>query len=211
MQSSTDDVAIALLAFVVGAVRVGIALGTGERWGAGATIGLAFLVGGLVAFNYRENSDGGSGYLMMTEREALARVIHSEIGSGSPQQRLHVAWATRNLAAERHQSVVAMACTPCGPQELGRPVSSRQDARDVDRELAHYVLAAPQILDPTGGATHFINPALQDQLATREVAGYRGRPYERVRRTWSSSYGWEAYYRLGSDLELWGPKRERRR
>jgi len=26
---------------------------------------------------------------------------------------------------------------------------------------------------------------------------------------WSESYGWEAYYRLGPDLELWGPKRRR--
>ena len=168
---------------------------------------LALLVAALVVFRH---SEPGTVFSPVTEREALARVIRSEIGSGSPQQRLHVAWATRNLAAERGQSVIEMACSPCGPQQLGRPVSSRQEARDADRELADAVLAAPYLLDPTGGATHFINPVLQDQLAARRVSGYQDRPYERVRRTWSGSYGWEPYYRLGPDLELWGPKRVRR-
>ncbi len=167
---------------------------------------LALLAGGLLAF--RTTRGGGVSFLPMSEEEALARVIHSEIGSGSPQQQLHVAWATRNLAAERGQSIVAMACSPCGPQELGRPVSSRQDARDADRALAEAVLSAPALLDPTGGATHFINPALQDLLVARKVPGYT-RNYDRVRRTWSESYGWEPYYRLGDDLELWGPKRRR--
>lgn len=167
---------------------------------------LVFLAAGLLAF--RHTRGGGVSFLPMNESEALARVIRSEIGSGSPQQRLHVAWATRNLAAERRQTIVSMACSPCGPQELGRPVSSRQEPRDADRALAEAVLAAPALLDPTGGATHFINPVLQDQLVARKVPGYT-RSYDRVRRMWSDSYGWEAYYRLGSDLELWGPKRRR--
>lgn len=167
---------------------------------------IASLAAGIVAFRH---GDSPMPFTTMSESEALARVIHSEIGGGSAQQRLHVAWATRNLAAERGQSVVEMACSPCGPQELGRPVSSRQDATDADRQLAAAVLAAPALLDPTGGATHFINPLLQDQLAARAAPGYRGRPYERVRRTWSGSYGWEPYYRLGADLELWGPRRSR--
>jgi hypothetical protein len=167
---------------------------------------LALLLGGLLAF--RTTRGGGVSFLPITEEEALARVIHSEIGSGTPQQRLHVAWAARNLAAERGESVVQMACSPCGPQELGRPVSSRQEASDADRSLAEAVLAAPTLLDPTGGATHFINPILQDQLVARKVPGY-SKSYDRVRRMWSESYGWEPYYRLGSDLELWGPKRRR--
>jgi hypothetical protein len=172
--------------------------------GAGA---IALALGCLLAFRHTE---GVRLFSSMTEREALARIIRSEIGSGSAQQRLHVAWATRNLAAERRQSVVEMACSPCGPQELGRPVSSRQEAREVDRMLADAVLAAPPILDPTGGATHFINPVLQDQLVARKAPGYT-KSYERVRRLWSGSYGWEPYYRLGNDLELWGPKRTARR
>ena len=169
---------------------------------------LALLVGGLVAFRHDR---GGVGLFSdMSEREALARVIRSEIGGGSAQQRLHVAWATRNLAAERRQSLVQMACSPCGPQELGRPVSSRQDAREIDRLLADAVLAAPAILDPTAGATHYINPVLQDLLVARKAPGYT-KSYERVRKLWSESYGWEPYYRLGNDLELWGPKRISRR
>lgn len=139
--------------------------------------------------------------------EALARVIHSEVGSSSLQYRVHVAWATRNLAESRHQTVAAMVCSPCGPQEAGRPVSSRQAATDSDRELARSVLAAPRILDPTGGATQFVDPALQDELAAIPAPGYRGRPYRFVRRQWSEAYGWEPYYRLGPDLELWGPRR----
>ena len=145
------------------------------------------------------------------EAEALARVIRSEAGTSSLQQRIHVAWVTRNLATERRQTIAAMACAPCGPQQLGRPVSSRQDARDVDRELARHILASPVIFDPTGGATHFINPTLQDDLAASGRPGYRGRPYNEVRERWLNSYGWEPYYRLGPDLEVWGPKREARR
>jgi len=144
------------------------------------------------------------------ETEALARIIRSEAGTSSLQQRLHVAWVTRNLAGERRQSIAEMACSPCGPQEMGRPVSSRQDAMPVDRELARHVLAAPALFDPTGGATHFINPLLQDDLASRGRPGYRGRPYHEVRRRWMQGYGWEPYYRLGPDLELWGPTRAAR-
>ncbi len=139
--------------------------------------------------------------------EALARVIRSEIGTGSPQQRLHVAWATRNLAAERQQTIVEMACSPCGRQERGRPVSSRQRATDADRVLAREVLATSCELDPTGGATHFINPLLQDKLARLGAPGYGGNTYAVVARRWRVSYGWEPYYRLGRTLELWGTAR----
>jgi hypothetical protein len=141
------------------------------------------------------------------ETEALARVIRSEAGTSATPQRIHVAWVTRNLAAERGETIAEMACSPCGPQGLGRPVSSRQDAAAEDRELARHILASPATMDPTGGATHFINPMLQDELAARGRPGYRGRPYHEVRRRWQESYGWEPYYRLGPDLELWGPPR----
>jgi hypothetical protein len=144
------------------------------------------------------------------ETEALARVIRSEAGVSSAPQRIHVAWVTRNLAVERGQSIAEMACSPCGPQEMGRPVSSRQAATDADRELARHILGSPALMDPTGGATHFINPMLQDDLAARGRPGYRGRPYSEVRARWINAYGWEPYYRLGPDLELWGPKRSAR-
>jgi hypothetical protein len=145
------------------------------------------------------------------DAEALARVIRSEIGVGNEKQRLHVAWAVRNLAAERGESIHEMACSPCGPQQRGRPVSSKQPATHADRRLAHQVLAAPLSLDPTGGATHFINPKLQDELArSGKLPGYKGNFYRKVRRRWIRRYRWEPYYRLGPDLEMWGPRRGRR-
>src|SRR5687768_5298843 len=107
-------------------------------------VAVGLLIATVSAFSARR--EGGMPYVV-DDTEALARVIHSEIGTGSPQQRLHVAWATRNLAAEHGQTVAEMACSPCGPQERGRPVSSRQAATDADRELARHVLSAPQILD----------------------------------------------------------------
>jgi hypothetical protein len=140
--------------------------------------------------------------------EALARVIRSEVGVGNAQQRLHVAWATRNLAVHRGESIAEMACTPCGPQDGTRPVSTRQAATDKDRALARFVLGAPAWADPTGGARHFINPRLQDELArSGTVPGYAGKPYRRVKRRWKQVYGWTLYYRLGPELEFWGPKR----
>lgn len=145
---------------------------------------------------------------LVDDREALARVIHSECGRCSGQQKLHIAWATRNLAQFRNQGIAAMVCAPCGPQQRGRPVSSKLGANDSDRRLAEYVLGAPPMADPTGGATHFVNPRLQDQLArTSDRPGYRGKPYSAVRRRWIETYGWEPYYRLAPDLELWGPRR----
>ena len=144
----------------------------------------------------------------MTETEALARVIRSEAGIEPATYKLHIAWATRNLAAERSQTIIEMACSPCGRQGSKRPVSTRFRARDADRVLAHHVLSMSPALDPTGGASHFINPRLQDQLArSGRHAGYRGRTYAKVSRRWIDVYGWEPYYRLGPTLEMWGPKR----
>ena len=92
----------------------------------------------------------------------------------------------------------------------GRPVSTNQRALDSDRILARHVLSAAGSFDPTGGATNFINPRLQDELArTGRVPGYYGQTYARVRERWIRRYGWEPYYRLGPDLEFWGRKRKR--
>jgi hypothetical protein len=175
----------------------GLANGLLRRTGVALTVFLLLVVG----------LQSKPAVYVFDETEALARVIRSEVGQSSLQHRVHVAWATRNLAAQRRRTIAQLVCSPCGPQELGRPVSSRQQATDSDRQLARHILAAPAILDPTGGATQFIDPALQDELAARSAPGYRGRPYRHVRRQWSHAYGWEPYYRLGPDLELWGPKR----
>ena len=142
---------------------------------------------------------------LASEIEALARVIRSEIGIGTATQQLHVAWAVRNLSVERRQTIVEMACTPCGRQGPARPVSSVQKGRAADRELAAQVLRAKPWADPTGGATRFINPRLQRKLSR----GKRHRSYRRVRRRWIQRYGWEPYYRLGPTLEMWGVKRNK--
>ena len=163
---------------------------------------LVLLVGlSFVTLWFRKGNRG------VTEEEALARVIRSEIGVGNPKQKRHVGWATRNLSSERGQSIAAMACSPCGTQGRGRPVASWQEATEEDRALAREILSAPQSADPTGGATHFMNPLLQDRLARQGHPGYRGRSYRKVRRTWIRSYGWRPYYRIGNELELWGPRK----
>lgn len=144
------------------------------------------------------------------DAEALARVIRSEMGNGTKRQRLHIGWATRNLAQERGQTVSEMACRPCGPQKRGRPVSSRQEALEHDRILARQILASPQKKDPTNGATHFVNPRLQDRLARNEHPGYKDNSYRVLRRRWRHKYNWRPYYRLGPELELWGPKNRKR-
>jgi len=204
---------------VVAAVRVA---GVGawrwlahERWRTRLlAVGAAGLLCAALVYGYRGwtsgDTDDGAPVYVDSDTEALARVIRSEIGTGSAQQRLHVAWATRNLAQKRHTTIARLACSPCGRQGPERPVSTRFAPTAADRELAALVLTAPQLLDPTGGATHFIDPVLQDELATSgAVTGYAGQTYQLVRRRWQARYGWEPYYRLGDDLELWGPKRPR--
>lgn len=141
------------------------------------------------------------------EVEALGRVIRSEKGRGTRKQKIHIAWATRNLAREKKMTIAKMACSPCGRQMGGkRPVSTRLAARPSDLEIAAEVLAAPQSEDPTGGATHFIEPSLQDRLvAEGQVEGYTD-GYAKVRKRWIEKYGWEPYYRI-NEVELWGPKK----
>lgn len=121
--------------------------------------------------------------------EALARVIASESGRGIPDERLFIAWAVRNRAAARRVSIARLVCSPhCGPQSERingkgvRPFSSRQSPRAVDRELARFVLSQPASADPTGGATSFIEPRLQDELHNAGRKDHRS--YAEVRERW---------------------------
>lgn len=160
---------------------------------------------------HQQGRESTSALYLTSDTETLARVIRSEIGVGTAKQQLHVAWVARNLAREAGQPLSEMVCHPCGPQRRGRPLSTLQDPLDSDRKLARRVLRASKDKDPTGGATHFINPLLQDRLAkSGKRSGYKGRSYKRVRRIWRRSYGWEPYYRIGPDLEMWGPKKARK-
>ena len=158
---------------------------------------------------YRSHS---AGVFLSSDSDCLARVIRSEIGVGTPKQRLHVAWAARNLAAEKGLSLAKLACSPVGPQGRSRPLSSIQPATPSDSRVARKVLALPSKRDPTRGATHFINPRLQNKFArTGTRPGYKGRSYRKIRRRWKRMYGWEPYYRLGPTLEMWGPARKIRK
>jgi hypothetical protein len=119
----------------------------------------------------------------ITDEEALARVIRSEIGNGTEEQRKHVAWVTRNIARKKGKSISMLVCNP-------RPVSSRQSATKADLMTALEVLAQPYFMDPTDGATHFLNP---------QMLGSR---YAEVAARWRSG-GLQPKYRLSDKLEIW--------
>jgi hypothetical protein len=123
--------------------------------------------------------------------EVLARAIVSEIGTGSLEQKVAVAWAVRNFAGDRGKPIWELLCNPCGRQEQGREVSTRLEATAEARAIAAEVLATPIFEDPTGGATQFVDPRVAD--------------YPAIRKRWREEYKWAPYRRIGKELELWGP------
>ncbi|MBI4509496.1 MAG: hypothetical protein HY698_07650 [Deltaproteobacteria bacterium] len=126
--------------------------------------------------------------------EVLGRAIHSEIGRGSREQKVAVAWVARNLSKEKGQPIWRVLCAPCGAQAgHRRPMSTRLAARPEDLVVASEVLASPESDDPTGGATHHVDP--------------RVRAYPKIRKRWIEEYKWEPYKRIGEELELWGPSK----
>jgi hypothetical protein len=136
---------------------------------------------------------------------ALGRVIASEVGRGTAAERAAIGWATRNRAQKRGVTIVRLVCTPwCGPQHEARatmrPFSSNQPATSDDLALAAAILEAPQGDDPTGGATSFIEPALQDELTAAHKLGYR-LTYAQVRAKWIAE-GQRPLGRVGR-FEMW--------
>ena len=137
------------------------------------------------------------------ERTALARVIRSEAGSHSEAERLAVAWVARNRARKAGTSIARLVCSPsCGPGGKGRPMSSRQAARDEDLALADVVLKSSASDDPTHGANNAFEPALQDQLFKAKRPGYT-KSADDVRASWLKS---SDYYGTVGRWELYGPK-----
>lgn len=130
-------------------------------------IPLVLIGAGLVAAGVRAELRRGSRIrgLAPDDIDALARVITSEAGSGSLAEKRAIGWTVRNRAAKARKSIAQLVCAPCGPQEPGRPFSSRQPATAEARRIAAEILAAPPGGDPTAGATAFFEPALQDKLA----------------------------------------------
>jgi hypothetical protein len=111
---------------------------------------------------------------VISEVEALARVVTSEADGYSEHERTAIAWAVRNRARKRGVSIAKLVCSPtCGPCCQGRPFSSAREATATNRQLARRVLAAPQSSDPTSGATAFFEPRVQDKLVAAHRPGYR--------------------------------------
>jgi hypothetical protein len=99
--------------------------------------------------------------------EALARAIESELGGRPIEERAAAAWAMRNRAAQTGCSVERM-LSPRGSygsaSETGGYASTRKTPTSESRRVAWMVLDADQDADPTGGASEFWAPRLQEQL-----------------------------------------------
>lgn len=165
---------------------------------------------------------GGSGIPSTQEEiEALARVIASEAGSGTPAEQRCIAWCVRNRF--RGKSIYAKQ-HPWRSQKGGDPpFSSARPASDAHRRLAGEVLAADQSQDPTGGATSFFEPRMQDlffkagELARKGETGDRRidgvlltdisrfKFYKKdaaaIRASWGKS---SAVYATAGRFEFWG-------
>jgi hypothetical protein len=143
----------------------------------------------------------------VTEREALARIIRSEAGSHTVDEKIAVAWVARNRARKKAISIARMVCSPtCGPGGGGRPMSSRLAPRQNDYALADVVLAASPSDDPTHGAWDAFEPKLQDQLRGKD--GRHWLSAAEVRKSWLKS---NDYYGTVGRWELYGPQRVARK
>lgn len=126
-----------------------------------------------------EAPGGGSGIPATAEEvEALARVIASEAGSGTPAEQTAIAFAVRNRF--RGRSIYAAQYPWRAQQGASPPFSSAREAKDGHRQLARQVLAQDQSQDPTGGATSFFEPRMQDVFAKAGALARAGETGDRV-------------------------------
>lgn len=171
---------------------------------------------------YVVTGTGGSGIpLTDDEVEALARVIASEAGTGTPAEQRAVGWVCRNRFLGK--SIYKVQHPWRAQRGTDPPFSSARPATDAHRRLAREILAADQADDPTGGATAFFEPRMQDafaQAGARARAGETGalvvngvrmsditrfKNYRKdalqVRSTWSPG---STLYATAGRFELWG-------
>jgi hypothetical protein len=147
----------------------------GPRFGPATTLG----ADGLVADDPNELAAAAG---LPLDTYALARALMSEHGLDPDPYLTAVGWAIRNYAAERGQTVAAVLLGGSGNSRghfgaqnaaAGKKyASTQQDPRQRHVKVATAVLAAPPLMDPTGGATHFFSPSAQDALASRSASGY---------------------------------------
>lgn len=168
---------------------------------------------------------GGSGISPNeNEIEALARVIASEASSATPTEQECVAWTVRNRF--RGKSIYAVQYPWRSQSGANPPFSSARDAKDSNRALAKKVLAADQSQDPTGGATSFFEPRMQDAFAAagalaragetgaRTINGVRmgditrfknyKKTADEIRKSWAPG---SACYAKAGRFEFWGSAR----
>lgn len=122
---------------------------------------------------------GGSGIPSTADEiEALARVIASEAGSGTLAEQTAIAWTVRNRF--RGKSIYAKEFPWRSQKGSDPPFSSARDAKESHRDLARKVLAADQSQDPTGGATSFFEPRMQDIFFQAGEMARKGETGDRV-------------------------------
>lgn len=118
---------------------------------------------------------------------ALARNINSEFGSGTPEERVAVAFSSVNRAKRDHMSVAEHVVHKQNhlfgrQQGSTRPVSTAQDPTAADVLLAELILRG-EISDITHGATHYFDRVAQDAAEAKGSASLNG---VGVYRSWSS-------------------------
>lgn len=126
-----------------------------------------------------EVPSGGSGIAATADEiEALGRVIASEAGSGTEAEQRCIAWTVRNHF--RGKSIYQKQF-PWRSQKGGDPpFSSARPATAATLRLATEVLAQDQADDPTGGATSFFEPRMQDAFYKAGELARAGQTGDRV-------------------------------
>ena len=170
-------------------------------------------------------ASGPSGIpLDANEVEALARTIASEAGSGTPAEQKAIAWTVRNRF--RGKSIYATQYPWRSQKGSNPPFASARECKDSHRELAKRVLMADQSEDPTGGATSFFEPRMQDaffkagEMARRgetgnrtidgvkisDITRFKNYNYDAaaLRKKWGSG---STVFALADRFEFWGNKR----
>ncbi len=126
------------------------------------------------------SAPSGTSGIPLTENEieALKRVIGSEAGSGMPAEQLGIGWTVRNRF--RGKSIYASEHPWRAQKGSKPPFSSARSGNDSHRKLAVEILSADQSDDPTGGATSFFEPRMQDAFAKAGTLARAGETGDRV-------------------------------
>ncbi len=112
------------------------------------------------------------------EIEALARVISSEADSGTDAEQRAIGWTVRNRF--RGRSIRDTEYPWRAQKGSNPPFASVRDASSKTRKLAKEILSADQDTDPTGGATAFFEPKMQDAFAAAGALARAGETGSRV-------------------------------